>query len=598
MENNNAFLVNCERIDKKSHFKLIFKFNPLLIAKIKDLPKTDRIWDGAEKAWHLSTKSLYSLITLYEGDKSIFFKFNVEDRAYFISQILKLKENAAEEKNIIKDIEKTNKESLKFKDYLETNAVSLEKRVLEVLRDGLKLYPHQVVGVLFLEKVKNALISLHMGLGKTAVSIAHCELQKYKKVLVVTPNSLKFNYYDEVEKFSYSKPHILASKKNVNSLENSKYIILNYDFFRNAEFEDVKSKFEKLSVNLKDYDAIVFDESHKLKNTKNNTYKNVKKTIKLIKPISKVFLSGTPAPNKAYELYSVLHEIAPIEFATKKDFYGLCGMHYDIHTGMWETDLNTAKFEEIFHKLSPHVYRKKKDEVLKDLPDKIYQKISIEMNEQQFKDYLNVEKDVVIDFYGESLTLEQNPLTKLIKLRQFTSKLKVEQISDIIETLIEQGEKVVVVDLFKESLYSFYEKFKNVAVIHTGDQSVEERNEAKVKFQDPNSGAYLFLGSIQTCNYGLTLTAASKMFVMTLPYSVGEYDQVSDRCHRIGQKNTVFIYSPTVRDSIDEMVFDVVESKRKEIDIVIDNQKYESKVTESFASELLKKFREKHLNKK
>ena len=130
--------------------------------------------------------------------------------------------------------------------------------------------------------------------------------------------------------------------------------------------------------------------------------------------------------------------------------------------------------------------------------------------------------------------------------------------------------------------------------LHTGDQTVEERGELVKTFQEKDSVLRGFLGSIQTCNYGLTLTAASKLFIMTLPYSVGEYDQVSDRLHRIGQKAAVNIYVLVFPDTIDDYVFSAIEDKRKEVLKVIDNEDYTSNVSESVLSEVIRKIKEKH----
>ena len=79
---------------------------------------------------------------------------------------------------------------------------------------------------------------------------------------------------------------------------------------------------------------------------------------------------------------------------------------------------------------------------------------------------------------------------------------------------------------------------------------------------------------------------------MTLPYSVGEYDQVSDRLHRIGQKAAVNIYVLVFPDTIDDYVFSAIEGKRKEIVKVIDNEDYKSDVNESVLSEVIQKIKE------
>ena len=104
----------------------------------------------------------------------------------------------------------------------------------------------------------------------------------------------------------------------------------------------------------------------------------------------------------------------------------------------------------------------------------------------------------------------------------------------------------------------------------------------------------IFIGSIQTCNYGLTLTAADKLFILTLPYSVGEYDQVADRLHRIGQENVVNIYPLIVRNTIDDYVYSAIENKRAEVLKVIDNEDYKSDVSESVLSEVIERIKTKH----
>ena len=81
---------------------------------------------------------------------------------------------------------------------------------------------------------------------------------------------------------------------------------------------------------------------------------------------------------------------------------------------------------------------------------------------------------------------------------------------------------------------------------------------------------------------------------MTLPYSVGEYDQVSDRLHRIGQKSAVNIYVLMFPDTIDEYIFSAIESKRKEIVKVMDNEEYTSNVKSTVLGEIMEKIKEKH----
>jgi len=430
----------------------------------------------------------------------------------------------------------------------------------------------------------------------TLSAILYVEMNGFEKVFVITPNSLKFNFYYEVMKFTNSNAHIINWKNNTCGIEEAKYIIVNYDFFnpKNTKEKKFITKWKKLGVDV--IDAVICDESQKIKNTKSNTYKNFKSTFKpklfREEKVSKIFLSGTPAPNRAYELYTVLNQISKVDFATKKYFQEYyCGMTRDEDGWGYHVDTMAQKLEELYFKIAPFTHRKRKFEVLHDLPDKTYQRIILEMTEAEQKTYDEIEAGVANEFLEHPT---RNPLTIMIRLRQFLAIVKVQHAIELIENVFQAGEKVVVVDFFKDSLYQLKEKLGDVSELHTGDQSVEERAELVKTFQDVNSALKAFLGSIQTCNYGLTLTAASKLFIMTLPYSVGEFDQVSDRLHRIGQKAAVNIYVLVFPDTIDDYVFSAIEGKRKEIVKVIDNEDYTSNVSESVLSEVIQKIKDKY----
>lgn len=431
----------------------------------------------------------------------------------------------------------------------------------------------------------------------TLSSILYVEMNGFEKVFVVTPNSLKFNYYYEVKKFTNSTAHIINWKHNDCGIEDAKYVIVNYDYFNpSIKSGRFQKKWKELGIDV--IDAVICDESQKLKNVGSNTYKNFKRTFskKIFRrgQISKIFLSGTPAPNRAYELFSVLNQIAPLDFETKKHFNEYyCGMVRSDDDGQWGYVIDTMqqKLEELYFKIAPYTHRKRKADALKDLPDKTYQRIILELTDEEQRIYDKIEAGVANEFVENP---NGNPLTIMLQLRQYLAHVKVKHVIELMENVFETGEKTVVVDYFKDSLYEINNRLKDITALHTGDQDVEVRSEIVKKFQDIDSELKGFLGSIQTCNYGLTLTAASKLFIITLPYSVGEYDQVSDRLHRIGQKNAVNIYVLIFPNTIDDYVFSSIENKRKEIVKVIDNEDYESNIGESVMSEVMRIIKEKH----
>lgn len=594
IQNKSIFIVTCERIGKRALYKATFQDNNQLNERIKNLPRALREFSVEDHCWHLHTKGLYEIMKSYKRSQKIKFEFGVEGRQIFLEQIKKLDELEIVRVNKVEQLKLKNADAIAFKEELEKNYKNYESELLSYMKEGTEFYPYQIVAAMFLRRVNSALLSMEMGLGKTLCSIAYVEMMGFRKVFVITPNSLKFNYYDEIEKFTKegTKAHIINYKDNKYTMSESRYVIVNYDYFNSSNFSKVQKKFNDLDLGF--IECVICDESHMLKNTAANTYKNFKKIFKEIP--CKVFLSGTPAPNRAKELYTVMNQISKLDFSTKEFFYETyCGMVKNLNVrGGWEYVEGMAKLEELFYKTAPYTYRKRKIDVLKDLPDKIYNRILIEMTPEQQATYDKIEEGVANEIFADAQMSAVNILTIMLRLRQYTSLLKIEPTLELVNRLLDEGEKSVVVDMFKPPLLKLKERIGDVGVLHTGDQDNVERNEVKNDFQNPNGKAKVFLASIATTKYGLTLTAASKMFMLALPFSVGEYDQVADRLHRIGQKDTVFIYPLIIKGSIDEHVFNIIEKKRVEVTKVIDNEDYVSNVDESVLSEILSILRKKY----
>jgi superfamily II DNA or RNA helicase len=399
----------------------------------------------------------------------------------------------------------------------------------------------------------------------TVISTIYTQLENYKKILIITPNSLKFNFHNEIEKYIHEKSYIVGYSKNKYSLEESKYIIINYDFFSRSSGIETKLK----KYNLNNFDCLIMDEAHYIKNSKSNRYKNIKKYFNNIP--NKVLMSGTPAPSRIKEIYNIMNIIAPLDFPNKKTFYeDFCGMKYDMSNALWE-DETEPDYENIYKKLQPHVYRKKKEEVLKDLPDKQINDIFVEMDKNTLNEYNKIENDA-----ADGITYE-NQLTKTIELRKFLSNYKSNDqvISDLIDLIVlENNKKLIFVDIFKNPLYNLQSKYSNISKVFCGDQSIDERNEIVKDFQNPNGKTKIIFGLMQVIKEGLTLTESQYMIINMLPYVPGDYNQTVDRIYRIGQLNNIQIYNLIVKETLDEYVKTVLFSKENELSQSIDNKKH------------------------
>ena len=582
------FIVDCKRDGKKDKFILSFQYEPSLISKLKEIHWEDRKFNSSNKTWTVKTFSLYNLMLQYKGNPNIFFKFDDDEKEYFKNKVKKKINKIKTLKERQEKLEEKKIYWLEYKKQLKETYKVHEDKLHQNLKEGVKLLPFQSQAVLYGDVVRNVLFALEMGTGKSIISIALSEYNNFNKVFVITPNSLKFNYFYEVEKFTNSKAHIINWKKNKYTLEESKYIIINYDFFRNNN--SVK-KFENL--NLGKIDCLILDECHRIKNPKSNIYKNFKAIftddIFVNETPCKIFMSGTPMNNRAYELYTVMNQISPIDFPNKQIFYSeYCGMTYDpSQFGGYNFDSNATNFEGLYHKISPYVFRVRKMDVLKDLPSKTYERIILELTTSEEKEYNNI-LDGVIDELSNKETVT-NPMTIMLRLRQYLSILKVnnKDLIEFIDMLLEMGEKIVIMDYFKEGIEILHEKYKDISVLHYGDVSVEDRSKMVKQFQDKDSNIKMFLSTIQTGKEGLTLTSSSKIMILTQPYTVSENEQVVDRVHRISQTEKVNVYYPLFNNTIDFKVFNLVEDKKKEIVKVLDNEDYKTKIDDSTINELV-----------
>jgi SWI/SNF-related matrix-associated actin-dependent regulator 1 of chromatin subfamily A len=589
----------CDKIPRKMWYFVYSQYNVELNNKIKDLPEGTRKWNPGKKSWEIKALSLFELIKKYKGCDYVFFDFNgADNKAEFLNIVNKLSDVEIDKKNQLIDLVEKKKHWIKFKEELEVEYEKYSEILHKNLKPNIKLYPYQIAAAMFADKVKNVLLALDMGLGKTISSISLIEMNEdIKKVVVITPNSLKFNYYNEIQKFTNSKAHIVNWKKNIYSIEESKYIIFNYEYLNSGAKNYAINKYNSLKIGK--IGALVLDECHRIKSLKSNSYKNFKKIFKndlFENNIErKIFMSGTPMPSRASELYSVLNQISPLDFPTQKYFYEYyCGMRYSFDGYGWEIDEEQAKYEELFQKISPYIYRKRKFEVLKDLPDKTYQKIVLEMTPKEYEIYEKIEEGVVNEFIQEELN---NPLTIMNKLREYTSYLKVQNTRELIDSILECGEKFVAVDFFKRSLNELHEIYPTISGLHTGDAKDTVRAEIVSDFQNENGDIKIFLGSEATTKEGLTLTAASKIGILSIPYTPSTLDQIVDRLARIGQKNAVNAYIFVYKNSIDEYIFDLIENKRVSINQVIDNEKYESNINQSIINDLVAILKEKHKKK-
>ena len=452
-----------------------------------------------------------------------------------------------------------------------------------------KLREYQEEGVRFIDKMKGrALIADEMGLGKTIQVIAWMQLHfSVRPAVIICPASLKLNWKEEVKKWmSNSTVQVINGTKSSIQLSND-IIIINYDILAYWV-----TALKAISPKI-----VVMDEIHYIKNPKTKRTKAIKKITKGIDYI--IGLSGTPIENRPVEIYTSVNLINPTIFKDGWSFkHKYCGAR---HTGFGWDFSGHSEEEELHEILTQRVMiRRKKKDVLKELPDKVYSRVTIPISnakeyataEYEFVWYLQntFEKEILggsishaiesnlvhinentLHELKQEVASKANPLSHLSLLKVLSITGKLSNSILWIENFLTSGEKLVI---FAEHIFVIDElmtHFGNIAVSVKGSTSSKQRHLNVKAFQE-REGVKLFIGN-KAASVGFTLTAASNVVHLEFPDTPGDLNQRTDRCHRIGQKNAVNVYYLLGAGTIDKKILRLLREKQIIIDSILDGEK-------------------------
>lgn len=418
--------------------------------------------------------------------------------------------------------------------FVESNASDAEIDIPAPI--GLEYKPFQKAGIKFITRRDATLLADEQGLGKTIQVAGAMNIWLPELTLIVCPASLKINWERELKTWVMPTPEtfiIQPGDKNpwISSFEKG-VVIINYDLLS-------KMKPFLLSIN---WDLVVMDEAHYIKNTKT---KRTKIAVS-IPGKKKVLTTGTPVLNRPIELYSLISYLDKKEWPSKNAFVNrYCDPHTEWYGGRPKlVATGASNLEELQWKLrSSIMIRRLKKDVLKDLPDK--QRQVIELSGVSLKS----EKEGLASITETRMNKIEN-LGALAAIRHETALAKVSKVNAFIFDTLESVNKIVVFAHHRDVIDQIAEAFQGVAVKITGDMSQKDRQKSVDEFQN-NPDVKLFIGNMVAAGTGLTLTASSHVIFAELDWVPGVMAQAEDRCHRIGQKNSVLIQYLVVQDSID-----------------------------------------------
>jgi SNF2 family DNA or RNA helicase len=445
---------------------------------------------------------------------------------------------------------------------------------IELPEVGGTLRPYQRSGIAYALKARRCFIADEMGTGKTIQSLVALETAQAYPAVVVCPPTLTLNWASEAARW--------VPGRTVEIVENRK------TFPGPADITIVGwSNISTWLIELSGANSYIFDESHYAKTP---GAQRTKAAIKMAKnaPGLVLCLTGTPITNRPAEFATQLEILGRInDFGGQWKFYKrYCGAYKD-RWGKWHTE-GASHLEELHEKLRGTCYvRRTKDQVLKDLPPMLHNRILVTPDAKIMRDYRRAEDDIaryMADRAAEiARELGQSPgsaavlarikaeanehLVRIAALRRLAALAKMGAVDEWIGTLLDSGAKVVLAAHHRDIVDALADKYGGLKI--QGGMLVADVEDHKSRFMTDPEARVITL-SIQAAKTGHTLTAAQDIAFIELPFTPADLDQTAARCHRIGQEGVVTAHYILAAGTIDEKLDGLIARKRSVVDAATD----------------------------
>ena len=422
---------------------------------------------------------------------------------------------------------------------------------------------HQKEAIEKLVGSRRFILADDMGLGKTTSTIIAALETGSKKILIVCPASLKINWEREIANYSDRPVYIAEGKKYSTDAD---FVIVNYDILKN--FHDIKDNNNSLFIQS-NFELVVLDEAHMISNAQAQRTKIINNFVKQIKRVW--LLTGTPMTSRPMNYYNLLSIIeSPVAQNWMAYAIRYC-QGYQFRAGnrkVWNVT-GASNLEELRDRTSKQILRRLKEDVL-DLPDKIITPVYLRTSSKEYKELMGEYYEWVNNKKegSSSLTVQ---FSKLMKVRKVIANEKVKQTIEFVENIIEQGKKVIIFTNFTDTLQLIHNHFGKESVYLDGRCNKVQRQFAVDQFQD-NEKIKVFVGNLKAAGVGLTLTSAEVVIMNDLSFVPAEHAQAEDRAYRYGQKNNVLVYYPIFENTIEGVIYDILNKKKKVIGTVMGDE--------------------------
>ena len=388
-----------------------------------------------------------------------------------------------------------------------------------------------------------------------------------KKILIVCPASLKINWEREIANYSNRTCYIAEGKKFSTEAD---FVIVNYDILKNFHSKDDKENSLLLQSN---FELVILDEAHMVSNAQAQRTKLINDFVKNIKRVW--LLTGTPMTSRPINYYNLLNIIeSPVAQNWMAYAIRYC-QGFQFRAGnrkVWNVT-GASNLEELRNRTSKQILRRLKENVL-DLPEKIITPVYLRTSSKEYKDLMGEYYHWLKNKTDESSSLTVQ-FSKLMKVRKVIANEKVKDTIEFAQNIIDQGKKLIIFTNFTDTLQLIHNHFGKESVYLDGSCNKVQRQYAVDQFQE-NEKIKVFVGNLKAAGVGLTLTAAEVVIMNDLSFVPAEHAQAEDRAYRYGQKNNVLVYYPIFENTIEGVIYDILNKKKKVIGTVMGDELQES----------------------
>lgn len=445
------------------------------------------------------------------------------------------------------------------------DVIKLEDRLQYILQPALELllterslhfpfqpFPYQMEGVAFLYARHAAVLADEMGLGKTMQAITSIRLLlrtgEVRNVLMVCPKPLVTNWQREFSLWAPEIPLLViegdqAKRRWQWQLPDVPVKVANYEVLR-RDFEGIENAGEKPPF----FDLVVLDESQRIKNRSSTT----SQTVRAIPRNRSWALTGTPVENSAEDLVGIFEFLAP---------------------GFLSPDMKPRRMGQT---VSDYVIRRTKDQVLTDMPPKMFRDAELELSPEQRQTYQMAEEDGVVRLtdMGEGLTI-QHVFELVLRLKQICNfdpatgeSAKLERLEADLEEVASSGRKAIVFSQWVETLKKLGERLRRFGPLeYHGRVPSIHRDKIIRRFREDPS-CHVILMSYGAGGVGLNLQFASYVFLFDRWWNPAVEDQAINRAHRIGAAGPVTVSRFITVGTIEERIHRVLEEKRELFNLI------------------------------